>query len=54
MADFSDLNVSLCFETIVVNILEVIGSTMVDLILAVLDNDGQFSVLMHMTSSPHH
>ena len=36
MVDLSDLNVSLCFETIVVvNILEVAGSIMVDLNLAV-------------------
>ena len=42
MVDFSDLNVSLCFETIVANILEVTGSITADLILAVLDNDGTF------------
>ena len=56
MVDFSDLNISLCFETIVVkstfwkllasysqvNILEVTGSIIVDLILAVLDNHGTF------------
>ena len=47
MADFSDLNVSLYFETIVVNILEVIGSIMVDLILAVWTMTGLSSANAH-------
>ena len=42
MIDFSDLNVSLCFVTLVVKSTFWPGGIMVDLILAILDNDGTF------------